>query len=202
MSQPLSVFLQSLPPVVDPVEPPEVATLSALLSAFGGRSFGDKVYRVHTEESAGAYTAMIDQYFPQFAGRARCFGYDWLGRQFALDAERNGDDGPHILEFEPGTGQVLEIPVGLGPFHSEELVEFADDVVAKHSFQAWLAQGSPAPEWNQCVGYIKPLFLGGQDELQNLEISDMDVYWTTTGQLLSKVRGLPVGTPIDRISFS
>lgn len=30
---------------------------------------------------------------------------------------------------------------------------------------------------NKCVGYKVPLFLNGEDDIENLEVSDMEVYW-------------------------
>jgi hypothetical protein len=48
----------------------------------------------------------------------------------------------------------------------------------------------------ECVGYRKPLFLGGADNLTNVEMLDLDVYWTLTAQLIAKTRGLPAGTKI------
>jgi len=39
------------------------------------------------------------------------------------------------------------------------------------------------------VSDTKPLFLGGADELGNLEMFDVDVYWHLMAKLISKVRG-------------
>jgi hypothetical protein len=32
------------------------------------------------------------------------------------------------------------------------------------------------PNYDQCVGYKKPLFLAGVDDVENIELSDLDVY--------------------------
>jgi len=56
-----------------------------------------------------------------------------------------------------------------------------------------------APNYTQCLGNRKPLFLGGTDELWNMELSDLDVYWHVVGQLVRKTRGLPLGTPIRAV---
>ena len=47
-----------------------------------------------------------------------------------------------------------------------------------------------------CFGYQLPLFLGGEDALANLELSDLDVYWTFMDQLRLQAMGLAEGTPI------
>ena len=52
----------------------------------------------------------------------------------------------------------------------------------------------------ECVGYKTPLFLGGKDVMDNLEILNLDVYWTLTAQLIRKARGLPLGTVLGNIT--
>ena len=43
------------------------------------------------------------------------------------------------------------------------------------------ATGVDAANYTQCVGYRKPLFLGGQMKYATW-ISDLDVYWHSVGQ--------------------
>lgn len=38
---------------------------------------------------------------------------------------------------------------------------------------------------SQCAGYKVPLFLNGQDTLDNLEVSDMEVYWEIMAPLIN-----------------
>ncbi len=123
-----------------------------------------------------------------------CFGFDWLGRQFSLDA--GGDAGdPEVVLFEPGTGQALEIPVPFSAFHDGELVENADAALALTSFRAWAG----VLRFDQCAGYGVPLFLGGADEFANLEVIDLDVYWTICGQLRTGTRALSAGSRVHEI---
>ena len=61
--------------------------------------------------------------FPKFANIIKVFGYDWLGRHFAIDS-RNGT----ILLLEPGTGEVLSISVNFVDFHNTEIAEFLRSV--------------------------------------------------------------------------
>jgi hypothetical protein len=103
--------------------------------------------------------------------------------------------------LEPGTGEALEIPSSITEFHSLELVQYADAAVAISFFQEWLRFGGAPPAYDQCVGYKRPLYLGGTDDITNLELSDFDVYWTISAQLLAKARGLPVGTRINSVSI-
>ncbi len=45
-------------------------------------------------------------------------------------------------------------------------------------FNEWFeANGNFVLPHNKCVGYKVPLFLNGEDDIENLEVSDMEVYW-------------------------
>jgi hypothetical protein len=104
--------------------------------------------------------------------------------------------------LEPGTGEALEIPVDREAFHAEELVDEPDAAAAYSFFAQWLAAGGVRPEYDQCIGYKRPLYLGGSDDVTNLEAIDFDVYWSLSAQILAQVRGLPAGTSIGQVSIS
>lgn len=159
-------------------------------------------YRQHRLEDVAHFTELAANAFPEFMDRIECFGADWLGRQFAIDQGRLVGGAPQVLMLEPGTGEALEIPVGQSAFHDEELVQEPDAAVAFTFFEQWLASGGVRPEYDQCVGYRRPLYLGGADDITNLEMVDFDVYWTTSAQLLEQVRELPPGTRISGASIS
>ena len=122
--------------------------------------------------------------FPEFGGRIKIFGADWLGRVFATDSARNGE----VLLLEPGTAEALEIPVDLTEFEASELVDNPDAALAWGFYQSWRDAGGAAPGPSQCIGYRKPLFLGGADTLDNLELSDLEVYWSVTAQIIAQLR--------------
>ena len=104
--------------------------------------------------------------------------------------------------LEPGTGQALEIPATFMDFHNQELVQYQNEALAVEFYKAWQASDGEIPAIEQCLGYKKPLFLNGTDTVENLEIVDMEVYWSIAGQLLSKIRGLPEGTRLESIRIS
>jgi len=159
-----------------------------LLARFGGASFENGLYRVVRTSDVGEWNARVAAAFPEFGERVTCFGFDWLGRVFAVDSKRSEGGQPGVVMFEPGTGEALEIPCSIGSFHDEELIEYGDAALAIDFHKRWSANGGKAPQYGQCIGYKKPLFLGGADELGNLEMSDIDVYWHLLGQLILKPR--------------
>jgi hypothetical protein len=172
-----------------------------LLLRFAGASFNLGLYRVMAADAFGWANDFVAQAFPAFSGKAVPFGYDWLGRIFALDPSRLKGGSPAVVMFEPGTGEGLEIPCNLLTFHENELIDYRDEALAVGFHRQWLTKGGPPPKQHQCVGYRQPLFLAGKDVVENLELSDLDVYWTLSGQLIRKARGLPPGTRIENIKL-
>jgi hypothetical protein len=166
---------------------------------FAGATFDGGLYRFHDDLSGPSAMKLIEGAFPEFSNRVLPFGYDWLGQQFAVDYGRVVDGEPQVLLLMPGTGEALDIPVSFAAFHEEEVVEFPDAALASEFFYSWSAPNTDALPLrrDQCVGYRIPLFLGGQDEEQNLEITDLEVYWSLTGQLRVSTLDLPPGTPIQ-----
>ena len=158
-------------------------------------------YRLYRQEDVEQRTALAESAFPAFASRITCFGADWLGRQFATDRGRIDNGEPLVLMLEPGTGEALQIPANYAAFHERELLEYPDAVAAYPFFRKWLSTGGSAPTYDRCIGYRTPLFLGGADEVHNLEVTDFDVYWTLMAGLLSKSRRLPPGTFIRNVTI-
>ncbi|RAA10901.1 T6SS immunity protein Tdi1 domain-containing protein [Ralstonia pseudosolanacearum] len=175
----------------------DVVELSDFLGRFGGMSFNNGLYRTLEVSNVRAWNAAITSAYPDFNGRINCFSFDWLGRIFALDSQRLVNNRPSVVMFEPGTGEALEIPCNLESFHEDELINYGDAALAEDFYLQWLNTGGDHPSYAQCVGYKRPLFLGGTDAIDNLELTDLDVYWTISAQLISKLRGLPPGTRVD-----
>ncbi len=173
-----------------------------LTERFAGRTFEGGLYRIHDSNSGPTAARAVVEAFPEFADRACPFAFDWLGRQFALDSGRRESGEPLVLLLEPGTGEALEVPRTLAGFHDEELVEYLDAALATGFFREW-QKHEPANRmlgFSECVGYRMPLFLGGSDSVDNLEVIDLEVYWSICGQLRRGVIELPTGTRISEIA--
>lgn len=170
-----------------------------LLGVYAGKSFGKGLYRLHILDEIEKWNSIITKAYPEYSNRVTCFGYDWLGRQFAVDKERVVDGQSQILMFEPGTSEVLEIPCDFYSFHEEEIVNYNDACLASGFFKEWLNIHPNPLENAECVGYKIPLFLGGEDVVTNLELCNMDVYWEMCSQLIQKTKLLPEGTTVRNI---
>ena len=173
--------------------------LSYLLSNYGGVVFNHGIYRIHSFDMAERITAVVEKTFPQFSGKIFCFGCDWLGNQFAIDKE----DDERIILFDLGAGEGLEIPGDLLNFHNNVLCEDAEAALVESFFMRWMNMESNTMSlsYDKCMGYQIPLFLGGEDEVSNLEMCDLEVYVDIAGQLIAGTRHLKAGDKVDRVTI-
>jgi hypothetical protein len=173
---------------------------SEFAARFAGCTFDDGLYRFHDERSGPVAAEAVDSAFPDFAGRVVPFAFDWLGRQFVIDRNRVVGE-PQVSLLEPGTGEALEIPCGFVEFHDVELVEFRDAALAEPFFERWRRTTQAPLSFTDCAGYRVPLFLGGVDAVENLEVIDWAVYWTISGQLRLGTASLPPGTSVRQVAL-
>lgn len=145
----------------------------------------------------------INEYFPELRGRLRPFSYDWLGRQFCIDLKRKRGSKSLVLLVEPGSGEALRVPATFEEFHDSELVDYAGDALASDFYADWQEsiQGAVI-DTDRCAGYRVPLFLGGSDEISNLELTDIEVYWELCGQLRLSVQPHEEGVGISGVDIS
>ena len=114
----------------------------------------------------------------------------------------NKENNKHLVLFlDTGIGKVFDVPASIIDFHNEELVDYKNDALAYDFFVEWKKKNKKEIKHNECVGYKVPLFLGGEDAINNLEITDYDVYTSLCGQLRNKTKDLPEGTNINDISI-
>lgn len=149
--------------------------LADFRSKYQGMSFGNGVYRVFDDTNVDKWKRIITEGYPDFENCFEPFAYDWMGRCFAVNL-RNGKMG-NVLMFEIGTADVLEIPCNFMSFHEEEIPLYHDSCLASSFFNEWRINNNNDLQNDKCVGYKIPLFLGGTDTVDNLEVSDMEVYW-------------------------
>jgi hypothetical protein len=169
-----------------------------LYEQVAGATFNEGLYRVHDPNSSETSTDLVKEAFPEVAKKVGpCFGYDWLGRQFGLDLSRRDPTGKYmVLMHEPGTSAVRGLPATVESFHDRILIEQAEAALAVAYFNEWASKTKRSflpLSRKSCVGYKVPLFLNGKDELNNLEVSDLEVYWSICGQLRNQaMKGQPI----------
>lgn len=150
-----------------------------LAADLGGISFNRGIFRLVTDDRKSIWAARVSEMFPRYARVVVPFSYDWMGRCFAF-RENNVSQ---VLMFEPGSAAVLEVPVSLDKFLDEELVHYSDASLAYDLFKKWSLVHSDPISPDDCVGFRVPLFLGGSEEISNLQLIDIDVYWSIHSQI-------------------
>lgn len=159
----------------------DINTAEELMLYLSEKNILNGMYRVFNIREIDTWNKIVEDAFPAFKNKIKVFAYDWLGRVFALKKEANT-----VLLFEPGTGDVLDIPVDIIRFHNEEIADHHDASLASGFFEAWFKKNDKyVLSKKECVGYKVPLFLSGDDTLENLEVSDMEVYWGIMSSLLT-----------------
>jgi len=152
------------------------------LNAIEGKTFLNGMLRIFNSSEKSKWRATVEEAFPAYKGRADVFAYDWFGRIFANDPSRN-----MVLIFEPGTGDVFDVDADIVDFFETEIPKYPEDALLSSFFEEWFNSNEQyILAHNECVGYKVPLFLNGDDKVENLEVSDMEVYWVIMGQLLNK----------------
>ena len=151
---------------------------------YSGASFNKGVYHLVEYDKIEEHTQTVVTGFPDYKKRAIVFAFDWLGRVFAMDGARRKDGSPLILSFDFSRNEVLEIPCTFIEFHNLELVEYGDDALSSGMYAKYLNAGFAAPQAQECCGPKVPIFLGGAERFEELDVIDVGVYWHLTAQLL------------------
>jgi hypothetical protein len=89
----------------------------------------------------------------------------------------------------------------LETFHNDELQARGEAALAISFYNRWLQSGGAAPPHGRCIGYKVPLFLSGVDDIDNLSLTDIGIYWHVSAQLIQQVRDLPPGNRIGNITI-
>lgn len=153
------------------------------MNLYNGKDFGSGIYRVFSFNELEKWEKYVDETFSTFRGHFKLFGYDWLGRCFGIYLQ-NTD---YILLFDVGLNKVFTIPHNIVSFHNVEIPQNHEFPLISTMFSEWHNVNRDDLKHSDCVGYIVPPFLSGLDELSNMEVSDMDVYWGILGQIIGEM---------------
>lgn len=132
------------------------------------------------------------------------FAYDWLGRLHMVDTRGSWIKAGSVVRFSPGTGDVEAAtpkPCGLDEYLMDLLPRNARDWLSADYFDDWLAAGGRPLGPTECAAYIVPLTLGGEDDVPNLAVSDVEVYLSLAAQIHRQTADMPDGARIDGVSF-
>ena len=166
-------------------------------AGYCGASFNDGLLRFHDSDSGPLYREHVREAFgAALPPGADVLAVDWMGRQVVTAPSGVADLVLYVADIGAGLVSefltLCELALALKADHGAQI--FDED-----QYLAWRASiGTPAGAiaFEDCVGYATPLFLGGAESVENLELGDLDVYWTIGSQIFQQVRDLPPGSPI------
>ncbi|WP_052440866.1 T6SS immunity protein Tdi1 domain-containing protein [Streptacidiphilus anmyonensis] len=160
-----------------------------VLAALGGATLAGGFYRFHTVESALDGNRACNELIRGFAGAYHVFAFDWLGRELAVDVRGGQADG-NVIMVDPEGAEYLHSDVPLSQWH-DVVADQEEDPLVHRFFMEWRAANPTVGDlrFDQAVGYKQPLFLGGADAVENLELSDRDVYFSLCTQIAQQLRG-------------
>ena len=153
-----------------------------LFRDFSGCTFGGGIYRLFFLDEFDKWDRLVLDIFSQYQGRISCFGSDWMGRIYAWDYGRN-----KAVILDPGFGEALKIPRDFYELHNHEFVDYPDESLSKNLYDEYLDKFKTKVQRDQCAGYKISPFLGGKDNLENLELSDLEVYWSICSDIYNQV---------------
>jgi len=159
-----------------------VATLEIVRLATG--VYNDGLYVILCREEAAQLTKLIEAVFPTAAGSVTAFAADWMGRVFAtdtsiLDPRRMAT----VTCFDFAEPSSFATDASFVDFHDSTAVDMKSELFNLMQFQGWAASNPLPSDGSSCVGYRIPLFLGGTDSQDNMELGDRSVYIHLLAQL-------------------
>jgi hypothetical protein len=179
--------------IVDPVEgaggkwTPRRGPSAFADAGYCGHSFNQGLIRFHDAQTGPNYRALCHQAFPELRDldrKADVLAFDWHGRQY-LTAKIKGESDLQIVMADIGTG-TLDVLVSTTQFAAVLRLDNVADYFDGELYDQWRAAvGHPDAglAFTDCIEYTVPLYLGGDETLDNLTLIDLDVSWTVGAQI-------------------
>lgn len=153
---------------------------------FGGIQFGRGLFTVLDKANALVLEKKLGYAFPEYKGAFRLFGFDWMGRCFAVPA----DNEDKVIVFDPGVFEAYDVSLGFRDFVNKAIPMSTNECLSSDAFISWYKATGETPAEGSCIGYKIPLFLGGADAIDNFETVNMEEYWDIITKAGRKLRGL------------
>ena len=183
-------FLAKYPPdtgsIPDPYAHDVVSSVRGFVEmvAMGaGKSFGRGIFRIHNEREMVRALGLVGSMFPDFGRVSLPIAKDWLGRQFAVRILSTRGQVGHLVLLDPGSAGAYELDSTIEELLDVELISNPVAYLESELFSEWKASNPGIVDGAQCVSLRVPTFLGGATAMDNLEVSDEEVYWAIFGQL-------------------
>lgn len=152
-------------------------TLINLRNMFAGEIINKGFFRVLENVEIDKWKEKISKAYPRYSDKIEPFACDWLGRFYCIDITSEEET---VIFFNIGKNEANEIPMKLQEFLEEEIPSCFDEILDKEKFDIWLDNGDSIINKDDCIGYITPIFMGGEHEFANLDLVKIEEYWDIT----------------------
>lgn len=153
-----------------------------------GASFSRGAFRFHDSVSGPKAATFLNDTF-DFGDKLEPFAFDWLGRQYCvIDASISISGEQEAVLVDP-FDMSIESLRQKDDFDRFLITPDMLELVEEPLFKQWRAAAKiESLPFDQCAGAIKSAFLGGERTVDNLELSDIEVYWAVMTQVAVAAR--------------
>ena len=146
-----------------------------LISQLGGYTFGKGLIRFFTYDSIPDWMERVREAFPWVRQKYRLFAFDWLGIIYGISKDWKGKET--LLVFDITDDDCICTDVSPLDWLDRYIPWKPDEFLRLDLYREWFQRTNQPLKFQDCVSLKIPLDYGGELELDNMELCDMDVYW-------------------------
>lgn len=162
-----------------------------------GRSFNHGLIRFHSSVSRPLWARIIKDHIRLNPSETLPLFFDWEGKNIFYHRESG-----RTYFVDPSTNEVDWLTESIPELLEKVCSDEGPDILDEEDFEvARQHLGEPSLGFDECMGFVLPLFLGGSEEPSNREVTDMEVFWEINRQLAEQTKDLTVGTAIEGIEL-
>lgn len=151
------------------------------MDMFDGQTFNKGLFRVIKKEEVSLWKEKIHLAFPKYIDKIKPFAFDWSGRFYCVSTFETA-----VYMFDIGYNKAIINPVDLVEFLEEDIASNPNTTLSLENFSRWITENIHI-EYNYCLGFINPVFLGGEYQLENIQITHVGEYWSLLTTMLEQI---------------
>jgi hypothetical protein len=156
-----------------------------VIAEYGGTAFDNGLFKIHTFEYVDKWTALLSEYFRKEIKSFNmiCFASNWQGCMYCIDKYNR-----KITYFDPATCEFFDADSSLQTFFDDILVSGEYDIIFEDYFKETLGYLKlDNVKYEDSVGHKVYLHLGGEDDVDNLEVVNTETLWDLQIQIAESI---------------
>ncbi|NKE10538.1 T6SS immunity protein Tdi1 domain-containing protein [Kocuria sp. CPCC 104605] len=164
-----------------------------------GASLNRGLLRVHNDETGAEATSQLHDAFGEGSTDLVVFATDWQAIHYAAGVL---EDGTTVVVAGDIASASLEVIAPLDEFLTFVTTDRkAEQYFDRDDFNRFrLKNRLLGLQFNECASYKTPPMLGGQNTIENRDLTDLEVHWGLFGQIFQQVKDKEDGTPVTEIT--